>query len=64
MGKQTEISIMTQKARKMDALEANRSENLRCAQEFRYGDFVPYWASFDTTCSQYRYYRTICGGTR
>jgi len=62
--KSKELEIKTKKAHKIDALEANRRENLRCAQEFRYGDFVPYWAKFDTNRSQYRCYRTVCGGTR
>lgn len=40
---QTEISIMTRKAHKMDALEANRRENLRVGQEYRWGDVKPYY---------------------
>ena len=36
------LAAKTRKAWKMDALEANRRENLRVGQEYKWGDYVPY----------------------
>lgn len=51
------IEVKTKKMRKMQALELNASENLRCAEEWKYGDFKPYWANFTNYSKRFGYYR-------